>query len=253
MSRRTARAAGARVVLAHVEVAVAVEFDDPRQPGREVGGELVVVDRLGGGDEEGRVAGLGQPLAEVALVVVDEEVGVEVADLARGLAAHEQGARLGPVDPPGRRPPALHGEQAVQEERPGERGADAGEAPGAGDGLARGVEQLGARRPGLGSPSSAAISAAAAPGRSSESSLSSRQKRPFASASRVESLAALPARRSSSIRRMSRPSARTASAEPSLEALSRTRISGSTPAGWVRSIASRQASRSSRPFVFTTQ
>ena len=79
--------------------------------------------------------------------------------------------------------------------------------------------------PASGSPSSAASSAAAAPGRSSESSLSSRQKRPFASASRVESLAALPARRSSSIRRMSRPSARTASAEPSLEALSRTRIS----------------------------
>ena len=105
MSRRTASAAGARVVLAHVEVAVAVEFDDPRQAGGEVGGELVVVDRLGGGDEEGRAAGLGQPLAEVALVVVDEEVGVEVADLGGGLAAHEQGARLGPVDPPGLRRP----------------------------------------------------------------------------------------------------------------------------------------------------
>ena len=92
--------------------------------------------------------GLGQPLAEVALVVVDEEVGVEVADLGRGLAAHQQGARLGPVDPPGRLAPALHGEQAVQEERPGQRRADAGEAPGAGDRRARGVEQLGARRPG---------------------------------------------------------------------------------------------------------
>ena len=52
MRARTASAAGAAVVLAHVEVAVAVEFDDPRQARGEVGGELVVVDRLGGGDEE---------------------------------------------------------------------------------------------------------------------------------------------------------------------------------------------------------
>ena len=93
------------MVLAHVEVAVAVEFDDPRQAGGEVGGELVVVDGLGGGDEEGVPAGVGEALAEVALVVVDEEVGVEVADLGRRLAAHEQGARLRPVDPPRRSRP----------------------------------------------------------------------------------------------------------------------------------------------------
>ncbi len=200
-------------------------------------------------------AGLGQPLAEVALVVVDEEVGVEVADLRGRLAAHEQGARLGPVDPPRLAAPALHREPAVQEERAGERRADPREAPGAGDRLAR-RSRAAARPPRRppGPPSSAAISAAAAPGRSSESSLSSRQKRPFASRSRVESLAALPVRRS----QLDQPDlAAPAPAPPRpsrrSEALSRTRISRSTPAGWVRSIASRQASRSSRPFVFTTQ
>ena len=42
---RAHRAGGAgAVVLAHVEVAVAVELDDPRQAGGEVGGELLVVD-----------------------------------------------------------------------------------------------------------------------------------------------------------------------------------------------------------------
>ena len=93
------------MVLAHVEVAVAVEFDDAREAGDEVGRELVVVDGLGGGDEERVPAGLGEPLGEVALVVVDEEIGVEVADLGRGLAADQQGARLRPVDPARRRRP----------------------------------------------------------------------------------------------------------------------------------------------------
>ena len=37
---------------------------------------------------------------------------------------------------------ALHGQPAVQEQRPGQRRADPGEAPGAGDRLAGGVEQL---------------------------------------------------------------------------------------------------------------
>src|SRR3954452_21459866 len=58
-----------RVMLAHVEVAVAMEFDDPGEAGGEVGRELVAVVGLRGGDEEGVVAGLGEPLAEVALVV----------------------------------------------------------------------------------------------------------------------------------------------------------------------------------------
>ena len=96
---------GAAVVLAHVEVAVAVEFDDPGQALGEVGGELVVVDRLGGGDEERVPAGVGEALGEVALVVVDEEVGVHVADRGGRLAADQQRARLRPVDPPGRRCP----------------------------------------------------------------------------------------------------------------------------------------------------
>ena len=75
-------------MLAHVEVAVAVEFDYAGEAGGEVGRELVVVDGLGGGNEEGVPAGVGEALAEVALVVVDEEVGIEVADLGGRLAPH---------------------------------------------------------------------------------------------------------------------------------------------------------------------
>jgi hypothetical protein len=111
----------------------------------------------------------------------------------------------------------------------------------------------GAAAAAFGSRSITASSASDAPGRSSESSFSSRQYFPRAVRIRVESFSALPVRRSSAIRRTPLPSARTASAEPSSEALSRTRISRSISAGWVRSIAARQASRYSRPFVFTTQ
>ena len=103
MRTRTASAAAAAVVLAHVEVAVAVEFDDPRQALGEVGRELVVVDGLGGGDEERVPAGVGEALGEVALVVVDEEGGVHVVDRGGRLAADQQRARLRPVDPAGRR------------------------------------------------------------------------------------------------------------------------------------------------------
>ena len=163
------------VVLAHVEVAVAVEFDDPRQAGGEVGGELVVVDRLGAGDEERVPAGVGETLGEVALVVVDEEGGVHVADLGGGLATDQQGARLGPVDLPGLRARALDGEPAVQEQRPGERGAHPREAPGAGDGVSFESSSRGPAAAAPGSASSAATSAVVAPGRSSESSFSSRQ------------------------------------------------------------------------------
>ena len=132
--------------------------------------------------------------------------------------------------------------------------ADPGEAPGAGDracrrsraaaapprrprvGLERRDQRRDARPAAARSPRSAAGSSGPAP-RAAGSSRSP----PCRSAAR------------SSISRISPPSARTASAEPSSEALSRTRTSRSTPAGWVRSIASRQASRYSRPFVFTTQ
>ena len=133
MSTRTARGRRA-VVLAHVEVAVAVEFDD--RGGRPAARSVESWSwwtASAAGTKRVVPAGVGEPLGEVALVVVDEEVGVEVADLLGGrLAADQQRARLRPVDPPGRAAPALHGEQAVQEERAGERGADAGEAPGAG-------------------------------------------------------------------------------------------------------------------------
>jgi hypothetical protein len=47
--------------------------------------------------------------------------------------------------------------------------------------------------------------------------------------------------------------ARASYGEPSPEALSRTSTSASTASGWVRAIASRQAIRSSRPSVLTTQ
>ena len=64
MSRRTAQRGAGAVVLTHVEVAVAVELDDPRQARGEVGRELVVVDGLGGGDEERVPAGVGEALAK---------------------------------------------------------------------------------------------------------------------------------------------------------------------------------------------
>src|SRR6185295_19599985 len=99
----------------------------------EVGGELVVVDRFGAGDEEAVPAVVGETLGEVALVVVDEEGGIHVADPGSGFAADEQGARLPPVDPAGRAALALHGQPAVQEEGAGEGCSDPGEAPGAGD------------------------------------------------------------------------------------------------------------------------
>lgn len=104
-----------------------------------------------------------------------------------------------------------------------------------------------------GSFSSAASRTAVAPGRSSESSFSSRQKRPFARSISSESFSAFPVGRSRSISSTSPPNARTAAADPSVEALSSTRISRSTPTGCVASIAARQARRNSRPFVFTTQ
>ena len=149
MRARTDSAAARVVVLAHVEVAVAVEFDDAGEAGGEVSRELVVVDRLGPGDEELVPAGVGEALGEVALVVVDEELGVEIVDRRRRLAPNQERARLRPVDPAGRRPLALHGQPAVEEEGADERGADPGEAPGAGVGSAVGAEQLRGRRGGL--------------------------------------------------------------------------------------------------------
>ena len=209
---------------------------------------------FGGGDEERVPAGLGEPLGEVALVVVDEELGVHVADRHRRLAADQQRARLRPVDPAGRAALALHGEAAVQEERPRERRPDPGEAPGAGHRLTGGVEQLRRRRGGFGVGVERRRSAPRSPpvaARSPRSAAGSSGPAPRASGSSRSPpcRSAAPARSGGSRRRAPAPP----SAEPSSEALSRTRISRSTPAGWVRSIAARQASRYSRPFVFTTQ
>ena len=48
------------MVLSHIEVAAAVELDDPAALSLEVAGELLVVDRLGGRDEEDRPSGVGR-------------------------------------------------------------------------------------------------------------------------------------------------------------------------------------------------
>ena len=117
-------------MLAHVAVAVARELDDA--PLRHAAGrQLLVVDRLRARDEERVPAGVGQALAEVDLVGVDEELRVEPADLARRLRAHEQRGALRPVDRARAVAAALHRRPAVDEERRRERARRPGEAPGA--------------------------------------------------------------------------------------------------------------------------
>src|SRR5947209_4454406 len=102
------------MVLPHVEVAVAVELDDPARGGGHVRRELLAVDRAGRRDEQRPPAVVGETLAEVGLVGVDEELRVEVADLPGGLAADERGTRLDPVDWTGA---TLDDKPAVEEER----------------------------------------------------------------------------------------------------------------------------------------
>ena len=119
---------GARVVLAHVEVAVARELDDPPL-GHRRRRQLLVVDRRRAGDVQRAPARVAQALAEVDLVGVDEERRVEPADLLGRLAAHEQRRGLRPVDVADRLAPALHRVAAVQEERADERGDRRREAP----------------------------------------------------------------------------------------------------------------------------
>ena len=70
------------MVLAHVRVSAAVELDDASRSGGAVGGELLVVDGPRGGDVEDPPAGVVEALLEVDLLRVDEEVGVQVADLS---------------------------------------------------------------------------------------------------------------------------------------------------------------------------
>ena len=131
-----------RHVAAQVAVAPAVELHDPPAHGGGVGGELVVVDRPGAGGEEDPPAGVVQPLAEVGLVGVDEERGVEPVNSGRGLATHQHGAGLDPAHRPHRASPALHGVGPVEEEGSGQRPARVGEAPGARGGHAVSGQQL---------------------------------------------------------------------------------------------------------------
>ena len=117
------------VVLAHVQVAIARELHDPPL-GHGVGGELLVMDRDGARHIEAVPADVAQSPGEVDLVGVDEEVGVEIADLLGGVAPDEQRGRLAPVDFPGLLALALDGDEVVQEQRSGEGRRDRREGPG---------------------------------------------------------------------------------------------------------------------------
>ena len=215
-----------------------------------------MVDRLGGGDVEGVPAGVGQALGRSRTRRSRRRSRGRGSRPRRRPRGGPAARSTAPSRPAGSaRPPLCTVQPAVQEERPGQRGADAGKRQAQGTGPPVGVEQL--RRP----PPPAFGS------RVERREQRRRRARPQLGVL-VEQQAEAPLRlaqqgrvvlrlaRSAARARSAgcrRPSARTASAEPSSEALSRTRISRSTPAGWVRSIASRQASRYSRPFVFTTQ
>ena len=176
MRTRTASAAGARVVLAHVEVAVAVEFDDPRQAGGEVGRELVVVDRLGGGDEERVPAGVGEALGR---------------SRTRRSRRRSRGPGSRPAAAASRRtssaldcaqstrrvvaPVLCTVSQRCRKRAPASAVPTPGKRQAQGTGSPSESSSCAPAAAALGSASSAATSAAAAPGRSSESSLSSRQ------------------------------------------------------------------------------
>src|SRR5918992_4060711 len=136
------RARDGHAVLPKVEVAVAVELHDPAAHGGGVGGELVVVDRARIRDEQDAPALVVQPLAEVRLVRVHEEVRIEPAHRLRRVPPHEHRARLHPTDLAHAAAPALHRVAVVQEDGGGERPPGVGEAPGAGGGLPLGREEL---------------------------------------------------------------------------------------------------------------
>ena len=250
-----------RVVLSQVEVAAAVKLDDPALAGCSVGRQLLVVDDPGAGHVEDPPARVVKALAEVGLVGVDEELGVEVADLRRPPRRRTASPPTAPSRPRGCRRRAhwvtrrrcRKRAPAIDVPRPGSRQAHGRGAP---EGSSSCAPAAAARR----SARSAPTSASAAPGSSSESSLSSRQISPRASRSSLLSSVALPSRRSPRISRRPSPrpsgaafQASTASADPSSDALSRTRTSASIPAAPYSRIESRQASSSSRPLVLTTQ
>ena len=207
MSRRTASAAGRRVVLAHVEVAVAVELDDPRQAGREVGGELVVVDRLGGGDEEDRASRRRRGACRSRTRRSRRRSRGRGSRPRRRPRGAPAGRSTGPSRPAGSRCPCSA--RSSRRCRKSARRAPCrprGSARRRATGAPRSRAAARPPRPPAGSSSSAASSAAAAPG-AQLGVLVEQQAvaRPSPRASRVESFSALPARRSSSIRRMSPP------------------------------------------------
>ena len=82
-----------------------------RRSGSGAGRELLVVDRARGRHVQAAPAGVAQPPGEVDLVGVDEEVGVEVADLRRPPRADEQRRGLAPVDLARALAAALHGQR----------------------------------------------------------------------------------------------------------------------------------------------
>ena len=222
-------------MLAHVGLAATVELDDASRSGRAVGGELLVVDGPRGRDVEDPPAGVADALLEVHLLRVDEEVGIQVADLLGRLAPHEHRARLDPADlawPAAFGAAALSHQPAMKEERLGEGRAGPGKPPRAGDWNPAGVHELSARDGGLRvgierveERSRRAVSdlgvlvqeqAEAPPSLPKEECVVLREPR-----------AAL-AGDQTNLRKSCRA---TASAEPSSEALSSTRISCSSPAG----------------------
>src|SRR5436305_10466529 len=111
-------------MLAQIEVAPAVELHDPPPHRHGIGGELVVVYRLGGWHVEDPPAGVAQSLAEVGLVGVDEEARIQEAHLLRRLPPYEHRARLGPADLAHPIAAALDGVMALQSDRGGQRPAE---------------------------------------------------------------------------------------------------------------------------------
>ena len=134
-------------MLVHVAVAVAGELDDP-PPLVLVG--RVVAHGARGGHVQDVPAGVAEALAEVHLVREDEERGVQVPDRLGGVAAHQQGGRLHPVDVAHLAAAALHDEAAVQPENGQQRRQRPGEPPCGGLLLAGVRDQRGARHRRLG-------------------------------------------------------------------------------------------------------
>ena len=239
-----------------------MKLDHPALAGRAIGRELLVVHDPSAGHVEDSPARVVKALAEVGLVGVDEELGVQVAD--RGGRLPRRTSSAADCTQPTARvslPRALRDEEAVQEEGAGDRRPEAGQPPGAGLGRAGRIEQP--RSGGRGS----AVGA---------KRLDERLRRPreqlgvlveqqaelaasLAQQSAVErrlALTALAADQPQAARRGRSGAAfqaSTASADPSSDALSRTRTSASIPPAPYSRIESRQASSSSRPLVLTTQ